>query len=141
MALSYKNIEPLIISGKNNFSKWMGYFGLGIGILLLLVSMQMFINIRQVLKGNDPRKNGYDFISISKNITNDNMGKDNSFSLRDLDKLRSFPDIENAAPLVPNQFRVRATAGDIIPFSTDLFLESIDNDFIDTVPPSFILIS
>jgi hypothetical protein len=137
MALSYKNIEPLIISGKNNFSKWMGYFGLGIGILLLLVSMQMFINIRQVLKGNDPRKNGYDFISISKNITNDNMGKDNSFSLRDLDKLRSFPDIENAAPLVPNQFRVRATAGDIIPFSTDLFLESIDNDFIDTVPPSF----
>ncbi len=137
MALSYKNIEPLIISGKNNFSKWTGYFGLAIGILLLLVSVQMFINIQDVLKGNNPRKNGYDFISISKNITNDNMGKDNSFNQRDLDKLKSFPGIENIAPLVPNQFRVRATAGDIIPFSTDLFLESIDNDFIDTLPPSF----
>jgi hypothetical protein len=37
MPLSYKNIEPLIVSGKNIFSKWLGYFGLGIGVLLLLV--------------------------------------------------------------------------------------------------------
>lgn len=137
MPLSYKNIEPLIISGKNNFSKWMGYFGLGIGVVLLLVSLQMFINIQQVLKENNPRKNGYDFISISKNITNDNMGKDNRFNNADLEKLRAFPGIENISPLISNQFRVRATAGDIIPFSTDLFLESIDNNFIDTVPPSF----
>jgi len=138
MPLSYKNIHPLIISGKNIFSKWMGYFGLGIGVLMLLVSMQMFINIQQLLKENNPRKNGYDFISVSKNITNENMGKDNTFSRTDLDKLSSFPGIENIAPLIPNQFRVRATAGNIIPFSTDLFLESIDNSFIDTVPQSFI---
>ena len=137
MSLSYKNIKPLIISGKNYFSKMFGYFGLGIGVLLLLVSMQMFINIQQMLRENTPRKTGFDFISISKNITNDNMGKDNSFSSEDLNKLKTQPGIEAIAPLLSNQFRVRATAGDIIPFSTDLFLESIDNDFIDTVPPSF----
>ncbi len=139
MALSYKNIEPLIISGKNVFSKWFGYIGLGIGVLLLLVSMQMFINIQELLKENTPRKSGgYDFISISKTITNDNMGKDNSFSNSDLINLKKLPGVEGIAPLIPNLFRVRATAGDIIPFSTDLFLESINNDFIDTVPPSFI---
>jgi len=137
MQLSYKNIEPLIISGKNIFSKWLGYFGLGIGVLLLLVSMQMFINIQQLLKENSPRKSGYDFISISKNITNENMGKDNSFTNEDLNKLITYPAIEGLSPLISNQFRVRATAGDVIPFSTDLFLESIDKDFIDTVPPSF----
>jgi len=137
MPLSYKNIEPLIISGKNTFSKWMGYFGLGIGVLMLLVSMQIFINIQQLLKENNPRKNGFDFISVSKNITNENMGKDNTFSRADLDKLSSFQGIEDIAPLIPNQFRVKATAGDIIPFSTDLFLESIDNSFIDTLPQSF----
>lgn len=137
MKLSYKNIEPLIITGKNIFSKWMGYFGLGIGVLLLLVSMQMFINIQKLLKENSPRKNGYDFISISKTITNDNMGKDNSFTNADLNQLKAYPGIEGISPLIANQFRVRATAGDIIPFSTDLFLESIDNSFIDTVPPSF----
>ncbi|MEO9020663.1 MAG: FtsX-like permease family protein [Ginsengibacter sp.] len=139
MLLSYKNIESLIISGKNIFSKWLGYFGLGIGVLLLLVSMQMFVNIQQLLKENTPRKSGgYDFISISKTITNDNMGKDNSFTAEDLAHLREQPTIAGVAPLISNKFRVRATAGDIIPFSTDLFLESIDNNFIDTVPPSFI---
>ena len=137
MSLSYKNIQPLIISGKNKFSKWLGYFGLGIGVLLLLVSMQMFINIQQLLKENNPRKSGYDFISISKNITNENMGKDNSFTNADLIKLKTYPGIDAISPLISNQFRVRATAGDVIPFSTDLFLESIDNGFIDTLPPSF----
>ena len=137
MDLSYKNIRPLIISGNNKFSKWLGYFGLGIGVLLLLVSMQMFINIQQLLKENNPRKSGYDFISISKSITNENMGKDNSFTNADLTKLKTYPGIDAISPLISNQFRVRATAGDVIPFSTDLFLESIDNGFIDTLPPSF----
>jgi hypothetical protein len=138
MLLSYKNIEPLIISGKNIFSKWLGYFGLGIGVLLLLVSMQMFVNIQQLLKENSPRKSGgYDFISISKTITNENMGKDNTFSNSDLSNLEKQPMIAGVAPLISNKFRVRATAGDIIPFSTDLFLESINDNFIDTVPPNF----
>jgi len=33
---------------------------------------------------------------------------------------------------------VSATGGQTLPFSTDIFLEAIDNDFIDTIPPSFI---
>ena len=138
MSLSYKNIKPLLIAGNNRFSKWLGYFGLGIGVLLLLVSLQMFVNIRQLLQENNPRKSGgYDFISISKTITNDNMGKDNSFTNADITNLKKQSDIEGVAPLISNKFRVRATAGDIIPFSTDLFLESIDNNFVDTVPLTF----
>lgn len=138
MPLTYKNIEPLIISGKNIFSKWLGYFGLAIGILLLLVSIQMFVNIQQLLKETTARKSGgYDFISISKTVTNSNMGKDNTFTSSDLEKLKEQATIAGVAPLISNKFRVRATAGDIIPFSTDLFLESLDNNFIDTVPPTF----
>lgn len=98
----------------------------------------MFVNIQQLLQEQSPRKSGdYDFISISKTITNANMGKDNSFTAADLENLKTQPDIEGAAPLISNKFRVRATAGDIIPFSTDLFLESINNNYIDTVPPNF----
>ena len=110
---------------------------MGIGMLLLLFSTQMFINIRELLKENSPRKSGYDFLSISKTITNENMGNDNTFNDSDLNSLQKQPGIDGISPLIANQFRVKASAGTIIPFSTDLFLESIDNDFIDTVPPSF----
>jgi hypothetical protein len=138
MLLSYKNIQPLIISSKNLFSKWVGYFGLWIGVAMLLVSIQLFINIQQLLKENAPRKSGgYDFISISKTITNENMGKDNSFTTTDLSNIKKQPSIADIAPLISNKFRVRATAGDLIPFSTDFFLESINDNFIDTVPPTF----
>ena len=55
--------------------------------------MQMFVNIQQLLKENNPRKSGgYDFISISKTITNENMGKDNSFTNADLTKLKEQSD-------------------------------------------------
>lgn len=132
-----KTILPLLNTNKNILSKWLSYFGLGIGVLLLLSSMQLFININDVLKESNPRKNGFDFISITKVITNENMGKDNTFKDDELNEIRSQPGVTDAAPLIANQYRVKASAGTIIPFSTDLFLESIENDFIDTVPPAF----
>ena len=137
MPLSFKNIALLLNTNKNKISKWISYFGLGIGVVLLLSSMQMFININNLLKENNPRKNGFDFISITKVITNENMGKDNSFKDDELAEIKSQPTVQDAAPLISNQYRVKGSAGTIIPFSTDLFLESIDNNFIDTVPPTF----
>ncbi len=132
-----KTILPLLNTSKNKISKWLSYFGLGIGVVLLLSSMQMFININNLLQENSPRKNGFDFFSVTKVITNENMGKDNTFKDDELNEIKSQPTVQDAAPLISNQYRVKASAGNIIPFSTDLFLESIDNNFIDTVPPSF----
>lgn len=137
MALSFKNISSLLNTGKNNVSKALSYFGLGIGVVLLLSSMQMFLNINALLKEKNSGKNGFDFISLTKVITNENMGKDNTFKEEELTDLKKQPFIESISPLISNQFRAKASAGTIVPFSTDLFLESIDNDFIDTVPPSF----
>ena len=132
-----KTILPLLNTNKNNVTKWMSYFGLAIGMVLLLSSMQMFININTVLQENNPRKSGFDFISITKVITNENMGKNNTFKDDELNEIKQQPTVQDAAPLISNQYRVKASAGTIIPFSTDLFLESIDDQFIDTVPPSF----
>lgn len=126
-------------TGTNSASRYFSYAGLGIGVLLLLCSIQMFINIQQLLGVNTIRKNGYDFVSITRKITNESMGQPekNLFSQKEIDDLRSKPFIEAAAPLVSNQFRVQLGAGAIISFRTDLFLESINDDFIDTVPPAF----
>jgi hypothetical protein len=137
VSLSYKIIKPLLLTGTNTASRWLSYIGLAIGVLLLLASLQMFINIQQLMKQASIRKNGYDYVSISKTITNENMGKDNRFSGSDLAELKAQSFITDAAPLIPNRFKVVANAGDMIPFSSDIFIEAIDDNFIDTVPPGF----
>jgi len=99
----------------------------------------MYINIQQLLGGESPRKEGYDYISISKTITNETMGQleKNLFNENDIKDLAAKPFVQGVSPLIANRFRVQLSAGDIIPFSTDMFLESLDNNFIDTVPPNF----
>lgn len=137
MSLSYKKIKPLIITGNNSFSRFIGFFGLGIGVILLLISMQMFVNIQQLLQTKTPRKSGFDFISISKTITNENMGMDNNFTPEDLKKLEAHPGIKAISPLISNKYQVTANAGNMLPFQTDMFLESMNADFLDTLPPNF----
>jgi multisubunit Na+/H+ antiporter MnhB subunit len=129
----------LIRTGDNKLSKWLSYAGLGIGVLLLLCSIQMFVNIRQLLAENKVRKGGSDFISITKTITNETMGQSekNVFNEVDIRDISAQPFVEGVSPLVANQFRVQLSAGAIIPFQTDLFIETLDNEFIDTVPPTF----
>jgi hypothetical protein len=137
LSLSFKNIAPFLNMGQNNTSRLFSYIGLGIGVLLLLCSVQMYININQLLKDRNPRKSGYDYISITKKITNDNIAEDHSFSPADLQELKAQEFINDATPLVANKFVVSASGGSVIPFTTEIFLEAIDQDFIDTVPPSF----
>jgi len=139
VAISFKHIKPLLQTGTNTASRWLSYIGLGIGVLLLLCSIQMYINIQQMLKGNVVRKEGFDFISITKTITNETMGETekNLFHKKDIEAVKTKKFVDDVSPLLANQFRVQLSAGAIIPFSTDLFIETLDNDFIDTVPPTF----
>ena len=134
--ISFKTIATFLQTG-NKTSRFFSYAGLAVGVMLLLCCVQLYININLLLKEKNPRKNGYDFISVTKTITNENMGKDNRFTNTQVEDFKKQPFIADAAPLLSNQFRVKMSAGDIIPFSTDLFLESIQDNFIDTLPSSF----
>jgi len=126
-------------TGTNSLSRWFSYIGLGIGVLLLLCSIQMYINIQQMLKGGSIRKDGYDFISITKTVTNETMGQveKNLFNASDIAELKSKPFLEDVAPLEANQFQVELSAAGVLPFRTNLFLETIENSFLDTIPPGF----
>ena len=126
-------------TGTNAASRWFSYIGLGIGVLLLLCSIQMYINTQRLLGKDNIRKEGYDFISITKTVTNETMGQPekNLFKPAEVEEIRSKPFVEDVAPLVSNQFRAQLSGGDILPFRTDFLLESVENKFIDTVPPNF----
>ncbi|MFN8244127.1 MAG: hypothetical protein U0X40_08750 [Ferruginibacter sp.] len=137
MKLSFSHIAPFLNTGQNKASRWLSYIGLGIGVVLLLCSIQMYINISELLKSKNPRKDGYDYISVTKNITNENMARDHSFSPAEMDELKKQSAVEDAAPLLANNFIVKATGGSTLPFESDFFMEAIDERFIDTVPASF----
>ena len=133
--LSFKPIKPLLQTGTKATSRWFSYIGLGAGVLLLLVSVQMFINLDQLLNKVNTRKNGFDFISISKRINDENQSVKSVFTKREIEELRTKPFVDGVAPLMANEFRVHVEASGI--FGTDLFLETLENEFIDTVPKSF----
>lgn len=137
MPVSYKHIAPFLSANQNRLQRWFSYIGLGIGVLLLLCSLQVYININQLLKDRNPRKDGFDYISVTKLITNENMGQDHSFSDAEIAELKDQPFIDDATPLQANKFLVKATGPSSIPFTTDMFLESIDNSFIDSIPKEF----
>jgi hypothetical protein len=135
--LSFKNIAPFLNTGQNKASRLLSYIGLGIGVLLLLCSVQMYININELLKTKSPKKNGFDFIAVTKTVTNENMAGDHSFSVNDLTELKQQKTIEDLSPLIGNKFIMKANGGAMLPFETDFFAEAIDDNFLDTLPPSF----
>lgn len=139
MSLSFQPIKPLLQTGTNTASRWLSYVGLGIGMLLLLASVQMFVNIQQLMRETTLRKDGFDFLSITKKVTNETMARpeQNMFYQKDINELEAQPFVEDVSPLESNQFRVQLSAGEILPFKTDLFLESIENEFLDTLPSTF----
>jgi len=139
VALSFKPIHPLLETGTSAWSRWFSYIGLGIGVLLLLCSIQMYINIQQMVMQGNIRKNGFDYVPVAKNLTPEMVqqpGK-NLFNQQDIDELKKQPFIDDVAPLIANQFRIQLSAGSLLSFETEFFIESINQDFIDTVPPSF----
>ena len=139
MALRFKHIAPFLINSSGKWSKLLSYIGLGLGILLLLSSLQLFFNIQNLLGNENPRKSGFDYISITKNVTNETMGQveKNLFNTAEIKQIEEQPFVEAVSPLIANRFQVELSAGNIIPFSTSLFMESLDDDFLDTLPPNF----
>ena len=139
MSLRFKHIAPYLFASSSNWSKTLSYIGLGFGILLLLCSLQLYFDIQQLLGKENPRKSGFDYISITKNVTNETMGQveKNLFGETEIQEIAKQPYIDGVSPLIANRFQVELTAGNIIPFSTSLFMESVDNDFLDTLPPNF----
>jgi hypothetical protein len=61
----------------------------------------------------------------------------NLFHKEEIELIRKQPFIDAVSPLISNRFQVYLSAGNFVEFSTNLFVESVDDDFLDTLPPNF----
>lgn len=136
---SFKYINQLLTKNINPSSKWISFFGLWLGITIVLITLQFFINLQQLLGDQKPNTEGNSFVSIAKTVTNQTMGNvlANSFVMSEIEELNQQDFIVSASPLVSNQFRVQLSAAGSLGFRTDFFIEALDNKFIGNVSEDF----
>ena len=104
--------------------------GLTIAMLLILSAVQIQVNYNELLYGKNNQDSIANFLVVNKVI--DGNKRENVLSKEDLDKLKKQPFIEEVGLLTASRFKVSAQSpSDNFPFYTDLFFESVPDEFID----------
>ncbi|OJJ16145.1 hypothetical protein BKI52_35860 [marine bacterium AO1-C] len=108
-------------------------FGFLLGLLMLLLSVQLYVQVNKVLNP----KNAYpEYLIVSKQVRLGNMltMARADFSKRDLRNLKKQAFIEEVGQFRSNQYKVIAYAKGQIPFYSELFFESVPDDMIGDLP-------
>lgn len=125
-----------ILWGKQ--SKWQFLLaggGFVAGLIILLISMQLYLDIEQVL-APQKSKSGSEFLVINKEISIANTLKISSSEFTDdeIDSLQKQFFVKKLGVFTSNQFESSVKATDIIPFRTVIFFEAVPDEFLDFVP-------
>lgn len=112
-----------------------------LGVLLLFLSLIAWIDFRTLLAG----KNGSDsmaaYLVIGKTIGDHNAGRKvqaNLFTPSEIKDLLEAECVQEVGALHSNRFPVTADMGGSMGFSTELFLESVEDHFLDVLPQQWV---
>ena len=122
-----------LFSNKNQgISGLITVIGLAIGIWILLIGWQVSFDFSTI---NDRSDNT--FIAVNKQVSFLNtMGVKNSFSESELDELSAYKGIEQIAPFLSNNFKVRASSP-TLGFTSEFFFESLPDNFLKNIPNDY----
>ncbi len=115
-------------SGRTRFI--MAVMGMSVALLLILSSVQLQRNYNDLLYSKTNQDSIANFLVINKQISDKTVGSTvlSDAEIADLKK-QSFA--EATGILTPSRFKVSAHGNAQIPFYTDLFFESVPDDFLD----------
>lgn len=104
--------------------------GLSIALLLILSAVQIQVNYHELLYGSGNQDSIANFLVINKKIDGNSLT--NTLSAQDIQQLKSQPFVQSIGQLTSSRFKVSAQSpSERFPFYTDLFFESVPNEFID----------
>lgn len=132
-----KLLRKLILGRRSNNRLWMALIAVFTGTVLLLLSVMIWWNFKEILQGkHDNDSLGSTFLTISKEVTDDNMGKPRTtlFTYTEIDALNSLPQVKDVGVLTANRFPVYASLTAGVGFSTELFIEAVPDRFLDSKP-------
>ena len=125
-----KLLEKLIRKGAGRFRFVMAIAGLSVAMILILSAIQLQVNYHNLLNGKNNQDSIANFLLINKEVTDQTIGA-TSLSDSEIGDLKKQPFVDAVGVLTPSRFKVSASGNKEIPFYTDLFFESVPNDFLD----------
>ncbi len=119
-----------------NRNKWLlrgAALGTLIGMFLLLFSLQIFLDIRSVLYGDET--SNYIIVNKKVNLLN-SVGIKNEFKPEEIENLKSQSFIKEVGSFQSNLFQVGASSP-ALGFYTELFFEAVPDEFLDVEPSNW----
>ncbi len=133
-------LQTLLLRTQHKSRLWAALIALCVGTTLLLLSVMIWWNFRELLYGKSQNDTlGSTFLMVGKKVTEQNMGIANAtiFSQKDIDSLKLAPQVQDVGDITSNHFPVYAMMGGRLGFATDLPLECVPDNFIDKLPPDW----
>ena len=123
-------LKKIIKTGAGRFRYVLAMVGLTVALLLILAAVQLQSNYWQLLHGNNAQDSIANFLVVNKMVTSDNAG-DTNLSEADIEELKKQSFIQSVGVVTPSRFKVAASGGSALPFYTDMFFESVPDEFLD----------
>ncbi|MBL7764849.1 MAG: hypothetical protein JNJ58_02065 [Chitinophagaceae bacterium] len=107
-----------------------------IGFLLLLLSVQLYVDALQILHPDKQKNSEADFLVVNKTITNDMMGRPEAsyFTPAEIEALRKLKGIDGLSQITSNRYAIEAHTLGELAFSSQLFFESMPDEYLDITP-------
>lgn len=116
-------------SGRTKFV--LAIIGLSVALLLILSAVQLQANYNDLLHSKTNQDSIANFLVINKKISDKTVGATN-LTTAEIEDLKQQPFVDAVGILTPSRFKVGAqSASDRIPFYSDIFFESVPDEFID----------
>ncbi len=110
--------------------------GFWIGLFITLLSIQFFLDIRQIAKRSEDEKS-YIIVNKTVNVANMFDKSISMFSEAQLDSLQQQPFVKDMGLFRTNTFNIYADVSEQMGLAFDLYMESVPNRFLDTIPAMF----
>jgi hypothetical protein len=118
-----------ILKQNNNIWQIVGaIIGSFMGLLLLLLSIQFYIDLNDLTESEDQ------FVIINKEVSS--FGAKAKFTPEEIQKIQDQPFIKKVGQFSASNYRVSAGSA-LLNFRTDLFFESVPDEFVDVKSEDF----
>ncbi len=123
-------LKKLIKAGAGRTRFVMAVIGLSVALILILSAVQLQVNYNDLLHSKTNQDSIANFLLVNK-IVNDKTIGSTSLNDTEINDLKKQSFVDAVGVLTPSRFKVSAYGSDQIPFYTDLFFESVPDEFLD----------